>query len=147
MKINIGCGKMPEEGFTNCDHVKYDGVDKVFDLRKKWPFKDEEIDEVRARQILEHFAPGDDLLKLLDEVWRVLKPGAILEAWVPKYPQSDYVFLPDHLSFWTETFVWALATDYQTRGNQKWEIELVEQFDHPEPNNVDVHFKLRKVVK
>lgn len=137
LKINIGQGARPEDGFEGCDHVAREGIKHVFDLRTVWPFANESVDEIRARQILEHFAPGDDLFMILGEAHRVLKKGGKLEFWVPKYPESIYVFLPDHLSYWTETFVKALDTEYQKRGFD-FAVEKVETIEW-EPGNVDVH--------
>jgi predicted SAM-dependent methyltransferase len=46
LKLNLGSGKSKMEGFLGVDAIKFDGVDVVTDLRKRWPWEDESVDEV-----------------------------------------------------------------------------------------------------
>jgi SAM-dependent methyltransferase len=38
---------------------------------------------------------------LMDEVWRVLKPGGVFRSWTPMYPHPEVFQDPTHLSVWT----------------------------------------------
>lgn len=91
MKINLGSGPAPLEGYINCDlypsGVIVEGatspnkdVDMVFDLNDGLPFDDDSTSEVMAIQVLEHLGKP---LTLLEEIYRVLKPGGIVDVAVP----------------------------------------------------------------
>ena len=54
MKLNLGCGKKKISGYINCDRSKEVNPDKIVNLEKKLPFKDNSIDEVIGNHILEH---------------------------------------------------------------------------------------------
>ena len=71
MKLNLGCGKDIKEGYTNVDFIKNQGVDKIHDLNKyPYPFKDNSVSEIYARDIMEHL---DDPNKFIRELWRIGK--------------------------------------------------------------------------
>lgn len=85
-KLNLGCGKDILKDHVNIDFVKSPGVDIVFDLNKKrWPFKDNEFDEIFCSHILEHI---DTILDSLNEIYRISKPGAIIKIKAPYYCSS-----------------------------------------------------------
>jgi len=105
MKINIGCGTNIKEGFTNIDLIKNKGVDIVHNLNEyPYPFKDSSVEEIYARDIIEHL---DDPNQFIRELWRIGKPNckiwirtphfSSLYAWADlthKRPFSYFVF--DH---------------------------------------------------
>lgn len=87
IKIDLGCGRMKGDGFIGVDIIQlFDGhnkemVDVVLDIEKDaWPWADDSVTEIRAYSVLEHL---DDLKRVLNECWRVLKPGAVLRGSVP----------------------------------------------------------------
>lgn len=91
VKLNLGSGSAPLEGYINCDLYPSGtmvlgatepnkDVDMVFDLRNGLPFDDESVDEIIAIQVLEHL---ESPLSLLEEAYRVLKPGGIIDVGVP----------------------------------------------------------------
>ncbi len=91
MKLNLGSGTAPMEGYINCDLYPsgtiVEGatepnrdVDMVFDLRDGLPFDDGSVGEAVIIQVLEHL---DDPLSLLKEAYRVLKSGGIIDVGVP----------------------------------------------------------------
>lgn len=80
-KLNFGCGTRIMKGYVNLDVVPLKGVDVVHDLNKfPYPFKKNYFDEIYARNILEHL---DDLVKVMKELHRVLKPKGKLIIEVP----------------------------------------------------------------
>lgn len=83
MKLNLGCGKKKIDGFVNCDIDKSMNPDKIIDLSKKLPFKDNTIDEVFTSHTLEHIPKNVLVNTTLPEIWRVCKNGAILKIIVP----------------------------------------------------------------
>ena len=77
MKLNLGSGEQPLDGYTNLDGAK---GDSIFPL----PFGDGAADEIRASHVLEHFGMSD-VPKVLAEWNRVLAPGGTLKIAVPDF--------------------------------------------------------------
>jgi SAM-dependent methyltransferase len=84
LKIDLGCGPNKKEGFYGVDSMKFKGVDKVADLTKKWPFKDNSVDEAHASHVVEHF-DAKDRIHFANELYRVLKKGAKATIIVPHW--------------------------------------------------------------
>lgn len=94
MKINIGSGFTRHDGFLNLDidpNVNPDYLINLDDPNLKLPFEDNTVDEVKAYHILEHI--GENYFKVLQELYRVCKNGAVLDVRVP-HPFHEY-FLND----------------------------------------------------
>lgn len=80
VRINIGAGVRPLEGFINQDLYPYEGVEMVFDLNKKWKIDDDSVDEYLCLHTLEHL---DDPIHFFAEVQRTLKVGGKITIEVP----------------------------------------------------------------
>ena len=78
MRLNLGCSDRHFDGFTNVDLCK--PADVIADLTQRWPWEDSSIEEIRAWDIFEHL-PG--ITHTFNECWRVLKPGGLVDIWVP----------------------------------------------------------------
>ncbi len=81
MRLDIGCGTNPMEGFTGVDrYVVMDGIVNadMWDL----PYPDDSIDEIYSSHALEHVEKGM-IESTLREWRRVLKPGAAALILVP----------------------------------------------------------------
>jgi len=109
IKLDIGCGKWKKPGFTGVDIVKLDGVDIVCNLEKeKLPLEDNSVNEIYTRYFLEHVS---DLIKVMEELWRVCGSGAKIVAGVPYYNSIGAFKDPTHKRFFTyETFDYFTAT-------------------------------------
>jgi len=80
-KINLGCGLVTPDGFTNIDILPGPKVDVVLDIdHQPLPFEDESIHAVLASHVFEHLA---HLERVLGDIHRSLKVGGILEVYVP----------------------------------------------------------------
>lgn len=105
MKLNLGCGRRPLEGYVNVDIA--DGANWVVDLFKfPWPWADGSVDEIYSRHFFEH-VPGKLRFKFMDECYRILKPGGKMMFIVPYYSTVWAVQDPTHewppiceASFW-----------------------------------------------
>lgn len=75
LKLDIGCGKNKQPGFTGVDQYNIPGVDIVMDVRNKWPWEDGSVDEVHCSHFIEHLE-AKDRVKFMNELHRVLKTGA-----------------------------------------------------------------------
>lgn len=71
MKIEIGCGEKLRKGYIHCDIRKVKGVDYVCKANNL-PFKDNSVDEIYTRHLIEHFT-FKEFLSTLQEWNRVLK--------------------------------------------------------------------------
>lgn len=75
MKLDIACGANKAPGFWGIDQTSYPGVDMVWNLDEfPWPFDDNSVDEIRCEHFIEHCA---DLVRFMEELWRIMRPGAI----------------------------------------------------------------------
>jgi len=108
MKLNLGACDRRFEGFLSVDIVP--PADIVADLSKPWPWPDSSIDEVKAYDIFEHLP---DKRHTMNELWRVLKPGAAAEIEMPTAAKGAGAFCdPTHVSYWT-----ASDFEYYEKGN------------------------------
>ena len=83
LKLNLASGDNPVEGFLNVDIAKLPTVDKVVNLEKfPWPWKDGSVDEVTCSHYVEHTI---DLIAFMNELYRILKPGAKATIVCPYY--------------------------------------------------------------
>lgn len=69
-------------------------------LYYRLPFNDNSIESIVSHHALEHI--GDGFLALVDEIYRVLKPGAIFRAITPLFPSRTAVEDPDHRRYFME---------------------------------------------
>ncbi len=82
LRINMGCGHVPLDGYMNIDRRGLPGVDVVAEL-DNMPFKQGEVDEIFSAHVIEHF-PQEQLMRQLFPYWLgLLKPGGKFAAVVP----------------------------------------------------------------
>jgi Methyltransferase domain len=93
IKLDLGAGKNKKEGFLGVDRRKFEGIDVVTDLTKKWPWKDETVGEIHASHVLEHFT-GVERVQVFNEMYRVLQKGAkatiITPSWASSRAYGDF---------------------------------------------------------
>src|SRR5438045_1861977 len=122
MKLNLGCGRRKLEGFVNVDAAAECGPDLVFDVESfPWPWADSSIDEVRFIHSLEHMGADPKVfLKLMQELYRVCRPGAQVHIAAP-HPRSDaFIGDPTHVRIVTpqvmQLFSRELNDEWEARG-------------------------------
>ena len=115
IKLNIGCGGRPLEGYINIDmdtteelkrrypsHTFFPGFQSyqydIFNL----PYKDGEVEEIRADALVEHLSFLEEP-KFFKEIYRVLKPGGFLKFSTPDFEETvkDWLKAKDD---WKEFF-------------------------------------------
>lgn len=99
MKLNLGCGRHRLEGFVNVDAEAACEPDQVVDLERfPWPWPDNSVEEVLLRHVLEHLgADAKVFLKIMQELYRVCAPGAVVKIQVPHPRHDDYLGDPTHV--------------------------------------------------
>jgi SAM-dependent methyltransferase len=95
--VDLGCGEKKRDGTIGVDFNQRTNPDIVHDLNIfPYPFKDSSIDMVYLDNTLEHL---DDVIKVMEEVYRILKPGGKAKIITP-YFRSVWGFLdPTHKHF------------------------------------------------
>jgi len=107
LKIDLACGKKKVVGCLGFDRVHLPGVDVVCDLDRGIPLADNCVDEAFCCWFYEHC---QDVVKLTEEIHRVLKPGGRLVIKVPYYthfqafndPTNKHFFAYDTFTYFTE---------------------------------------------
>lgn len=120
--LDIGCGSKPRNPYGRKNIFAVDIYEsselpanvtfKQANLfTSKIPFDDNSFDSVSAYDFLEHVprvlsSEGGQtrlpFVMLMNEVWRVLKPGGMFYAIMPVYPHQDLFKDPTHVNFMTD---------------------------------------------
>jgi predicted SAM-dependent methyltransferase len=149
LEVELGCGdkKHQREGFIHLD-INDNGQDIVWDFTKGLPFKDNSCTTIYASHTFEHIS-RQDLIIVLNECWRCLKPSGYLWVIVPSYDSESRYIIPHVTQFDENTFrhlTKEMNPDYDNLdsmhsvGLKVWEtIELVTN-ERP-----DIHWKSRPV--
>ena len=93
-KLNLGCGRdirPPEMNWVNVDKANVPGVLELDIFALPWPLEADGFDYVLAKHVLEHVPHNipeygyekNFLQSFMEEIWRVMKVGAILEVESP----------------------------------------------------------------
>ena len=90
--LHIGCGDKYIPGFIHIDARKLPHVDYVTPADKLDMFQDNSVDLIYNCHVLEHFK-RNDVEKVLEEWYRILKPGGILRIAVPDFEKLVEVYL------------------------------------------------------
>jgi len=102
INLNLGCGLRPLEGYVNIDNRAEVKPDVVCDVIEGLPYPDNSVDIVRAHDFLEHIPIGKTI-KVMNEIWRVLKPAGMFRSFTPDAEYGQGAFQdPTHVSFWVE---------------------------------------------
>lgn len=97
MKLNLGAGDRTIPGYKSVDIVP--PADIIADLAQPWPWEDSTVEMVTAQDIIEHI---EDKIHFMNELWRVLKPGAQATIETPNACKGAGAFQdPTHRSYWT----------------------------------------------
>jgi len=94
MKLDIGCGKNKREGYIGIDIKDFNKVNFVINIdNTKLPFKDNSIEEIYTHHTLEHC---QNIVFIMNEFFRVCKPGAKIKIIVPYGTSHQFVQDPTH---------------------------------------------------
>ena len=129
LKIDLACGKNKKEGFTGIDIAPGKGVDIVHDLNKyPWPLKDNSVDEVNISHYVEH---TPDLIKFMNELYRIMKPGGKCEIVAPYYSSMRAWQDPTHVRAISEaTFLYFNQEWLKTNGLDHYDVSADFDFSY-----------------
>jgi len=97
VKLNLGAGKRPLPGFYSVDLECLPGVAAQADLNQPLDLiPDHSVETIHTRHTLEHVA---NLLPLMGELHRILRPGGTIEIRVPHFSNPYGYSDPTHLRF------------------------------------------------
>lgn len=99
IKLNLGSGRRKQEGYVNIDNRESMNPDLRVDVTNGLPFEAGTVSEVRAYDFLEHIPIGK-VVPLIEEVYRVLKPGGRFVSLTPSTDGRGAFQDPTHVSFW-----------------------------------------------
>lgn len=92
--LDLGCGSQKRPGAVGVDIVPFPGVDLVADLNRfPYPFKDNAFSRIVLSHVIEHLA---DVVAVMEEVYRIAKPGATVEVLTPHYTDNHSWGDPTH---------------------------------------------------
>lgn len=95
--LELGGGPNKKLDRINIDLVEAEGVDFVFDLENGLPFlPNNSIDEIHSSSFFEHISRFEFLM---EEIYRVLKPGGNLFVFVPHFSNPYFYSDPTHKRF------------------------------------------------
>lgn len=98
MKLELGCGAKPTDGYVHHDQWQHDDyVDVVHNLDLlPWPWADESAEEILAIDVMEHLRL--EVHEWMAECWRILRPGGKLTVRLPawNHPQGYSFRDPTH---------------------------------------------------
>lgn len=96
MKIDLGCGPNKKEGFIGLDQYPFPNVDHVLRLGADiLPFDAGTVEEAHASHFIEHLT-ATERCHLLNELYRVMKPGAKATIIVPHWGSNRAYGDPTH---------------------------------------------------
>jgi len=103
LKLNLGCGLAKEKGFVNIDIRPEVEPDEVRDIGLEGLSHGSNMaDVIVAKDFLEHI-PASRVIFVIEEIWRVLKPGGTFESLTPDAEMGQGAFQdPTHVSFWVQ---------------------------------------------
>jgi hypothetical protein len=85
VKLDLGCGPRPKDGYQGVDVRDYGRSDiLVCDLRGPWKWDDDSVDAVHSGHFVEHLT-AQERIHFANELYRVLKPGAEAEIITPHF--------------------------------------------------------------
>ncbi len=104
-KLDLGCGNRKREGTIGIDCNPKTCADVIHDLNIfPYPFEGSSFDEIYADNVLEHL---DDLIKVLEELYRIAKPNALIRVDVPYFRAKwAYIDLTHKHFFTSESFTY-----------------------------------------
>jgi SAM-dependent methyltransferase len=143
MKLNIGCGESSILDSIGLDIIHTEEVD-VLGTAEQLPFKENSFDTIYLDNILEH---SPETVAIIEEIYRVSKPGGLIHIWVPYGTNKWYIQDPTHkmpfnektFDYFTNTHDYGYYTDVEFKINEvrykMWDHTLIKLLNHLFPTD------------
>lgn len=114
--LDLGCGDNKRPGTIGVDKAQLDGVDVIADVDEHLPFDDNRVDAIYTTYLFEHVK---DIVKVMEECHRVLKPGGKFHIRVPHATNVGAFDLTNTNFFMYDAFTFFIvgeihASDFRT---------------------------------
>jgi SAM-dependent methyltransferase len=97
IRLNLGVGRRPRQGYYGLDWIEMPGVDVVADLNEPFTqFPDNSVEAIYTHHTFEHVV---NFLPLLKEIHRVVVPDGRVEVVVPHFSNPYGYSDPTHVRF------------------------------------------------
>lgn len=112
-QLNLGAGNKIIPGAVNHDLTKHrPEIDVAHDLNVlPWPWENETFDKIVAISVFEHLRIN--LVEVLNECWRILRPGGILCVKLPYWQHDNAYVDPTH--YWRFSVRSLMVFDPETK--------------------------------
>ncbi|CAB4124378.1 Methyltransferase type 11 [uncultured Caudovirales phage] len=128
MKINIGAGDQKFEGFKTIDYDARTNPDFCFNIESDvFPFPDNSVEEVIAHHVFEHL--GEGYFHVLKELYRVCKPGAMINVRVPHPRHDTFLADPTHRRPITPMGLWLFSKTQNDEAKNSASSKLAYYYD------------------
>jgi ubiquinone/menaquinone biosynthesis C-methylase UbiE len=108
--LDIGCGSDRQPRAIGVDCRRIPGVELVCDFERGLPFRDNSVAAAYSIHSIEHMR---DLIRFMEELYRVCAPGAKVYIKTPYYASRKAFVDPTHVRFMTEeSFEYFKAPNY-----------------------------------
>lgn len=141
LKLDLGCGNTPREGFEGVD-VAGDKAKHRVDLFKfPWPFEDNSVEEINLSHFMEHipareveerdivdnfkselFLGQDMMFAFFDEMWRILRHEGWVHVVVPCARNNRAFQDPTHRRFIVEDTFAYFWKDWRTANVPQYNV-------------------------
>jgi hypothetical protein len=135
LKLNLGCGGSKLDNFINIDNEDITEPDLKLDLMNfPWPFEDNSVDHIVAKDILEHLGNTPaDFINVLKEMYRVSADGAAWEVQFPHHRCDIAYDDPTHVRRLTHTtfrlFDQKRAMEFKKENKAETPLALIHNID------------------
>ena len=146
--MNLGSGYRKLDGFVNIDNREECEPDLCIDIIDEGlPYEDSTVDYVFAQDFLEHIPP-EYVVSLIEEIYRVLKPGGTFEHLTPSTDGRGAFMDPTHRSWWNINS-WLYYMDDHYRHlygiKAKFEGDLLDHITNDQLHVIHTHGVLKAV--
>lgn len=135
LKLNLGCGGSKIDKFVNIDSEDIANPDLKLDLMQfPWPFEDNSVDHIVAKDILEHLGNTPiDFINVLKEMYRVSADSAVWEVQFPHHRCDIAYDDPTHVRRLTHTtfrlFDQKRALEFKNSNKAETPLALIHDID------------------
>jgi SAM-dependent methyltransferase len=99
LKLNLGCGFDKREGWLNVDSFEACEPDQLLDIEATpWDLPSGAFDHILLKHVLEHVgADFATFRRVMQEIYRVVAPGGLVEIHVPHVRHDTFWSDPTHV--------------------------------------------------